>query len=159
MASPDTSKRGRKAPDAMALLRADHHVGELFAAHEGPRPVPKTRVLVAQIGTGLSVHAEAEAEAEIFYPAVKPAPNDKELVPRATVEHAALEALNSRIEGIGPGDGLFDARVTVLAEYATHQVKEEQSEMFRRAKACQLDMAALGSRLAARRQQLLAAAG
>lgn len=152
------SKRSPKAPDAIVLLRADHkHVSELFAAYEGTRSLPKKRALVKQICTELSVHAQVEEE--IFYPAVKAALKDKELVPEATVEHATHKALISQIEGVEPGDEMFEARVTVLAEYVKHHVKEEQNEMFLKAKTSRLDMAELGSQLAARKQQLLAAAG
>ena len=152
------SKRSPKAPDAIVLLRADHkHVSELFAAYEGTRSLPKKWALVKQICTELSVHAQVEEE--IFYPAVKAALKDKELVPEATVEHATLKALISQIEGVEPGDEMFEARVTVLAEYVKHHVKEEQNEMFPKAKTSRLDMAELGSQLAARKQQLLAAAG
>jgi len=152
------SKRSPKAPDSIELLRADHkHMSELFAAYEGTRSLPKKRALVEQICTQLSVHAQVEEV--ILYPAAKAALKDEELVPEATVERATLTAFISQIEGVEPGDEMFEARVTVLAEYVKHHVKEEQNEMFPKAKASGLDMAKLGSQLAARKQQFLAAAG
>lgn len=158
MATASPSKRGPKAPDAIALLRADHkHVGELFAKYEGTHSMSVKRALVAQICTELSVHAQVEEE--IFYPAVQEALNDKVLVPEATVEQATLKALISQIEGVEPGGEMFEARVKVLAEYVKHHVREEHTEMFPKAKASRLDMAALGSQMAARKQQLLAIVG
>jgi len=157
VATSSTTKRNTKTPDAIALLRADHkRVGELFAAYEGTRSVRKKRDLIVQICGELTVHAQVEEE--IFYPAFEAALKDKELVPEATVEHATLKALISQIQVVEPGDEMFEARVTVLAEYVKHHVKEEQNEMFPKAKASRLDMAALGSQLAARKQELLAAA-
>ena len=157
MATSSTSKRNTKTPDAIGVLRGDHkHVGELFAAYEGARSVRKKRDLIVQICSELTVHAQVEEE--IFYPAFKAALKHKELVPEATVEHATLKTLISQIQVVEPGDELFEARVTVLAEYVKHHVKEEQNEMFPKAKASRLDMAALGSQLAARKQELLAAA-
>lgn len=158
MATTNSSKRRAKAPDAIALLRADHkHVSELFAKYEGTRSLPNKKALVAQICTELSVHAQVEEE--IFYPAVQEALNDKVLVPEATVEHATVKALIAQIEGVAPGDEMFEARVKVLSEYVKHHVKEEQTEMFPKAKASKLDMVELGDRLAVRKQQLLAAVG
>lgn len=158
MATTSTPKRSAKAPDAIALLRADHkHVSELFAKYEGTRSLPTKKALVAEICSELSVHAQLEDE--IFYPAVQKALKDKVLVPEATVEHATLKDLIAQIEGVEPGGDMFEARVTVLSEYVKHHVKEEQSEMFPKAKASRLDMAELGAQLAARKQQLLAAGG
>ena len=68
----------------------------------------KKKQLVEEICTELSVHAQVEEE--IFYPAVKEALDDHELVPEATVEHASLKALISEVEGVEPDGEMFDAR-------------------------------------------------
>ena len=82
--------------------------------------------------------------------------NDKELVPEATVEHATLKDLIGQIEGKQPDGDMFDAKVKVLSEYVKHHVKEEQNEMFPKAKASKLDMLALGAQLALRKSELMA---
>jgi hemerythrin superfamily protein len=147
-----------KRQDATALLRADHKlVSELFAEYDKARSVTKKKQLVTQICTELSVHAQVEEE--IFYPAVKLALKDKELVPEATVEHATLRDLIAQVEGIEPDGEMFDAKIKVLSEYVKHHVKEEQSEMFPKAKAADLDMLALGDQLAERKAELMAARG
>ncbi|HSI60550.1 MAG TPA: hemerythrin domain-containing protein [Ideonella sp.] len=144
-----------KAPDATALLRADHKlVSGLFADYEKARATSKKKELVAQICSELTVHAQVEEE--IFYPAVKQALKDKELVPEATVEHATLKELIAQVEGMEPDGEMYDARIKVLSEYVKHHVKEEHTEMFPKAKASRLDMAELGSRIAARKQELMA---
>jgi hemerythrin superfamily protein len=152
------ARRGSAAPDAIALLRADHKVvSELFEAYENARAASKKTKLVAQICTELSVHAQIEEE--IFYPAVKQALKDKELIPEATVEHATLKSLIAQVEGIEPDGEMFDAKIKVMSEYVKHHVKEEQTEMFPKAKASKLDMNELGIQLAARKTELLAARG
>lgn len=144
-----------KRQDATTLLRADHKlVSELFAEYEKARSVTKKKQLVAQICTELSVHAQVEEE--IFYPAVKLALKDKELVPEATVEHATLKDLIAQVEGIEPDGEMFDAKIKVLAEYVEHHVKEEQNEMFPKAKATDLDMKDLGDKLSERKAELMA---
>jgi hemerythrin-like domain-containing protein len=109
---------------------------------------------VSTICTELSVHAQVEEE--IFYPAVKQALKDRELVPEATIEHATLKDLIAQVEGIEPDGEMFDAKIKVLSEYVKHHVKEEHTEMFPKAKKTQLDMRALGAQMAARKGELLA---
>ena len=101
----------------------------------------------------------AQVEEEIFYPAVKQALKDKELIPEATVEHATLKDLISQIEGVEPDGEMFDAKVKVLSEYVQHHVKEEQNEIFQKAKASNLDMMELGAQIAQRKEELLAERG
>ncbi len=144
-----------KGQDATALLRADHkQVSGLFAEYDKARSVSRKKILVAQICTALAVHAQVEEE--IFYPAVKKALKDKELVPEATVEHATLKDLIAQVEGIEPDGEMFDAKIKVLSEYVKHHVDEEQDEMFPKARSTKLDMAALGSAMASRKVALLA---
>ena len=133
-----------KTLDAIALLKADHKlVSGLFADYEKTKSTAKKKKLVTQICTELAVHAQAEEE--IFYPAVKRALKDKELIPEAIVEQATMSALIAQIEGIEPDGEMFDAKVRVLCEYVEHHVKEEHKEMFPKAKATSLDMMALGA--------------
>jgi hemerythrin superfamily protein len=144
-----------KAQEAIALLRADHHkVSELFAEYEQAKTNAKKKAIVGQICTELSVHAQVEEE--IFYPAVKKALKDTELVPEAIVEQATLKALIAQVKGIEPDGEMYDAKITVLSEYVKHHVKEEQNEMFPKAKATDLDMMKLGIAMAARKLELLA---
>ena len=141
--------------DAIALLRADHKlVDGLFAEYEKARAPAKKMQLVTKICAELAVHAQAEEE--IFYPAVKAALKDKELIPEAIIEQATMKDLISQVEGKQPDGEMFDAKVKVLSEYVKHHVKEEHTEMFPKAKATKLDMLALGSQLAQRKSELMA---
>ncbi len=148
--------KAKPAPkDAIALLKADHAaVSQMFAEYEKTRSIAKKKALVAEICTALTVHAQIEEE--IFYPAVKAALKDKLLVPEATVEHASVKDLIGQLEGVQPDGEMYDAKVKVLSEYVKHHVKEEQTEMFTKAKASSADMVDLGARMAARKDELLA---
>lgn len=155
---PSTPAKATPAPhDAIALLEADHKaVSAMFAEYEKSRSVPKKKALVAEICAALGVHMQIEEE--VFYPAVKAAVKDKDLVPEATVEHAGVKDLIGQIEGIEPGGEDYDAKVKVLSEYVEHHVKEEHDEMFPKARATSLDMGELGARMAARKEDLMAQA-
>jgi len=149
------SKAPAIAKDAIALLKADHEaVSHLFTEFENTRSIANKKALVGEICTALSVHAQIEEE--IFYPAFKATLKDKLLVPEATVEHAGVKRLIAELEGAEPDGEMYDAKVKVLSEYVKHHVKEEQNDMFPKAKASSLDMAELGARMAARKQDLLA---
>lgn len=152
-----TTARATRAPrrqDAVQMLRADHKkVAALFEEYEKARSVNVKRRLVATICQELTVHATLEEE--IFYPAVKAALKDKELVPEARVEHASVKDLIAQVQGQEPDGEDFDAKIKVMGEFVKHHVKEEQNEMFAKVKKTKLDLMELGERMAARRQELL----
>ena len=158
--APAKKSPARKAApkDAIALLRADHKVvSDLFEQFEKTRSDARKAAIVAQICKELTVHTEIEEE--IFYPAVKAALKDHELIPEANVEHASVKDLIAQVEGKTPDGEMYDARVKVMGEFVKHHVKEEQNEMFPKAKKTRLDMVALGQQMAARKQELMAARG
>lgn len=148
------SAAARRGQDALALLREDHErVQALFERYERARSGQKES-LAATICRELTVHARIEEE--IFYPAVREAIDDDDLMNEARVEHDSVRELVRQIESASPADDLYDAKVEVLGEYVKHHVKEEQGEMFRQARAAGLDLVALGERLKARKQELMA---
>jgi hemerythrin superfamily protein len=158
---PNTAKSvinlAGKAQEATRLLRADHKlVNELFEQFESSRSSAKKQELVAQICMELTIHAQIEEE--IFYPAVQQALKDKTLVPEAKVEHETVKYLIAQIQEESPDSELWEAKVTVLAEYVKHHVKEEQNEMFPKVKASKLDLIELGAKLAEGKEELKAKA-
>jgi hypothetical protein len=93
-------------------------------------------------------------EEEIFYPALREALEDDDLVDEAVVEHASAKQLIAELEGMEPGDDLYDAKFTVLGEYVKHHVKEEQNEIFPQAKKSKMDLEQLGQEIAERKEQM-----
>jgi hemerythrin superfamily protein len=154
MATAPKKKEKAQPQEATALLRADHKlVNELFEQFESARGTAKKRTLAEQICKELTVHAQIEEE--IFYPAVREALKDKELIPEATVEHATMKDLIAQIEEGDSEDDLWNARVKVLGEYVKHHVKEEQTEIFPKAKESKLDLVELGAALLQRKEELM----
>jgi hypothetical protein len=150
-------KSPAKAPprslDATAILRADHKlVDALFKEFENSRSKSKKKKLADEICAELTIHATVEEE--IFYPAVQKALKDHELVPEARVEHESLKMLIAQVESTEPGEDLYDARVKVMSEYVKHHVKEEQNELFPKARVSRVDMMELGELILQRKEQL-----
>ena len=147
--------------DAVALLTADHaKVKKLFAQYEKTKDSASDEdkvALATEICTELTIHATAEEE--IFYPAVREAIEETELVDEADVEHASAKDLIAQISESGPDEELYDAKVKVLGEYIDHHVKEEEGEMFPKAKKAKIDLVALGSEIEARKEELMADLG
>ena len=141
--------------DATAMLKADHQlVAGLFEDFEATSSDKRKMEIVAQICQELTIHAQIEEE--IFYPAVKAALKDHELVPEATVEHAAVKDLIAAVQGKTPSGEMYDAKVKVMGEFVKHHVKEEEKEMFVKVRKTDLDLKALGEKMAARKEELMA---
>lgn len=150
--------------DACALLDADHRaVKKLFndydalAGSKARTSLARKIDLAREICTELTVHAQIEEE--IFYPALREAIKQTDLLAEAEVEHASAKDLIAQIEAaIDDGDTgeAFDAKVKVLGEYIDHHVKEERSEIFPKARAARrLDLVGMRDALAARKEELM----
>ena len=143
--------------DAIALLTADHKaVKALFKKFEELAEKDdegeSKAALVERICNELTIHAEVEEE--IFYPAVREAIEDDDLMDEADVEHASAKDLIAQLETMAPSDDHYDAKVTVLGEYINHHVEEEEGEMFEKARRADVDTAALGMEMAKRKAEL-----
>jgi len=146
-----------KSQDAVAMLTEDHKkVKKLFSdfdkLKESGSDEEKSAV-VEQICNELTIHAELEEE--IFYPAVREAIDERDLMDEALVEHAGAKALIAQLEDMDPEDDLYDAKVTVLGEQINHHVVEEEGEMFPKAKKAGVDVAGLGQQMLERKMDLM----
>ncbi len=147
------SRKNAGSKGALALLRADHKkVSALFDAYENARSTKRKLELSKEICSELKVHATIEEE--IFYPALRRVKGVDDMLDEANVEHAGAKHLIAEIERSSPGDDYYDARITVLSEYIRHHVKEEQDEIFPKAKKSKINLQALGEQLAQRKMEL-----
>ena len=132
-----------KTQNAVTLLKADHKaVEKLFKEFE-------------KLKQGEDVQDEkSELVAEIFYPMLRAAIDDSDLMDEAQVEHASSKDLIDQLRSMQPDDDCYDAKVTVLGEYVMHHVEEEEKEMFPKAKKADIDLKDIGERLAQRKEEL-----
>ena len=108
--------------------------------------------IVEQVLEELTVHATLEEE--LLYPAARGAIADENLIDEAEVEHETVHALIDQLKSMGPDDEKYAARFTVLCEYVTHHVKEEEGEMFPQLERTRLDWQALAAEMRERRSEL-----
>ena len=143
--------------DAIKLLTDDHNkVKKMFKEFEELSKKSDAKgkeELVTQICKELTVHAQLEEE--IFYPAVRAAINDDDLMNEAMVEHAEAKGLIAQIQSMAASDSMYDAKVTVLSENIVHHVEEEENEMFPKAQKSDMDLEKLGLEMAERKKELM----
>lgn len=157
-ATRTTKSRSRtsRTPNAINMLTEDHaKVRKMFKQFEKMKDADESEKseLVREICMELSVHAQLEEE--IFYPAAREAMDEQDMLDEAEVEHASAKQLISELEGMQPGDELYDAKVTVLGEYVEHHVKEEEKQIFPKVKKAKLDMEEMAEKMEARKSQLM----
>lgn len=158
----DTKKRSQDKGEqtemgsvsALDLLEEDHQqVDGFFDEYETLEDVGEKERMALKICLALTVHAQIEEE--IFYPAAREAIERAELIDEAIVEHASAKQLIAEIEEMDANDELYDAKVKVLGEQVRHHVEEEEDELFPQIESSELDLEALGKKMAERKAALL----
>lgn len=145
------------ATDAIAMLLADHQkVKQLFrefdqvcAQHD---ETDLKAELVEQLCEQITVHSKLEEE--IFYPALRAAINDDELMDEAEAAHATVGDLIHQIEALEPDDEQVDATVTVLREHLEQHISDEENNLFPKARQAGLDLDTLYGEMADLKQEL-----
>lgn len=147
--------QSERQQDAIALLTEDHQqVKKMFQQFDKLKDDEQSEKeeLARKICAALTAHAAVEEE--IFYPAVRAAIDDEDLMDEADVEHASAKELIAQIEAASADDDHYDAKVKVLGEQIDHHVKEEHDEMFPKARKAKIDLRALGERIEKRKKEL-----
>jgi hemerythrin-like domain-containing protein len=138
------------------LLEADHRaVEKLFDAFERAGSDLEAKAALAQRACEeLGVHTMIEEE--LLYPAAADALPGSDLidVDEAYVEHYLVKTLIMRFETLKAGDKGFDATFKVMSELVKHHVEEEEHELFPELRRSKCDLAALGRKIAARKEVL-----
>ena len=150
-------KKSGAAPDALELLKADHDkVKSLFREFDSLKGSDeedeRKSELVDEICYELTLHTMLEEE--IFYPVVRAAIDDEDMMDEADIEHAGARELISQLEVMYPGDDHYDATITVLGEEIAHHIDKEESDMFEAARSAGIDLDDLGEQISARKEEL-----
>lgn len=149
-------KSKAKAAGAIEMLKEDHaKVQKAFKEFEkmDREDTEAVQQLVQTVCEDLAIHTTLEEE--IFYPAVREAIEDEDVMNEAQVEHETAKMLIEQLENMGPDDPNFHATFTVLGEYVNHHIEEEEDEMFPQARKTDLDFEELAQRMKTRKEELV----
>jgi len=148
--------------NALQLLEADHKKVKKLMEEIEPtteRGIKTREELFTKLRSELEVHEAIEEE--IFYPALKEHPKAKDLVLEAYEEHNVVDMVMGEIEDVAYDDETWGAKFTVLKENLEHHIEEEESDMWKQARAVfdEDELVELGDRMSARKQELIGATG
>jgi hemerythrin-like domain-containing protein len=108
----------------------------------------KLRAIVEQACEALAMHADIEEQH--FYPVMREAGKETDLIAEAEVEHASAKQLIAELESGDPEEEQYAATFKVLGEYVKHHIKEEEGEIFPKARRARGDFTPLLTALQAR---------
>jgi hemerythrin-like domain-containing protein len=145
-----------KTKDAISALKADHDkVKKLFDRFEDAEETSERKRIVEEACAELKVHAAIEEE--MFYPALRQKMEDEDgLLDEADEEHHEAKILIAELGLMSGDEDNYCAKFEVLAENIRHHIKEEEGELFPKAKKTEIDFELLGERMAARKKELMA---
>jgi len=147
--------------NAFALLKADHKkVARILEKLDSTteRGIKTRGELFTQLKTELDVHARIEET--IFYPALEKADETREITLEAFEEHRLVKQLLAELESLGKDEEQWTAKFTVLKENVEHHVKEEEGEVFTKARKVlsEEDAETLGTRMEKAKDEQMKAA-
>lgn len=122
--------------DIFQMLKKDHQTAKgLFEKLEatGSRATKSREKLFSQLKDDLEAHSHGEEA--VFYPALRENAEMVDLLHEATEEHEAVENLLEELEELGPESDEWSSKLAELKKNVLHHVKEEEGEIFKKAKA------------------------
>ncbi len=121
--------------DIFQILKKDHQtVKDLFTKLEGTgaRAAKGREKLFTQLKNDLEAHSHGEEA--VFYPALRENAEMVDIINEATEEHTEVENLLEELEELGPESEEWDSKLAQLKKSVLHHVKEEEGEIFKKAK-------------------------
>jgi hypothetical protein len=155
MSNDTTTSPAPSTQDALAVLRADHRrIEGLLADYArlaaGHASAADRSGIISRVAAQWLSHAQITQE--VFYPALDAS---EPLLERARANHADIAAQLAHLsrQATLPENARIDAQVAALARAVASHLAFEEAKLF--PCAAGLDLAALGTRLALRRGELL----
>jgi hemerythrin superfamily protein len=142
-------------PGITTMIRLDHtHVLALFRRFRPWTSARRKQALVANACLALEVHALLEEK--IFYPALREAAADSEVLDKSVPEHNEMRRLIVELRTTGIGDPGFDGTFQALMRTVLHHVADEEAVVLPLAERCMADrLGPLGVEMMIHRMKLL----
>lgn len=147
-------------PNAITMLKSDHAtVKRLLRELDGTseRAVKQRESLVAQIERAIKMHSQIEEE--VFYPAFKAKTENtdaEDLFYEAAEEHHVVDMVLPALKAANPKSPEFGAKAKVLKDLIEHHIREEETQMFQKARSLFSDaqLRELGDLMQARKDSI-----
>lgn len=152
----DKSRIPADQAEAIGALMDDHRaVKKQFKAFKDTDDRGEKESIALDVCHQLTVHATVEEE--LFYPALRGASDEiDDMLDEAEVEHQVAKDLIAAIEEDPAGD-MLEAHYTVLSEYVSHHIEEEEGELFKNVIKEKINLREVAQTMAARKEELLQA--
>ena len=136
------------------MLKSDHQkVKQLFDRFEDTENTKAKQKIVSDALMELKIHASIEEE--YFYPALRQEmEDDDDLMNEADEEHHVAKILIAELEAMRGDEDHWEAKFTVLAENVRHHIKEEEGEIFPKARKTDIDFMALAAAMTEMKKKL-----
>lgn len=145
--------------EAIAMLKKDHEtVKALFDRFEDSKDEREAKDIADEAIRALKTHAALEEE--LFYPAVRRQleaqriEDEDEIMEEADEEHHEVKVLIAELELMNGREENYRAKFLVMAENVRHHIKEEEGQLFPKARQTDIDFEALAGMMEERRREL-----
>ncbi len=126
-------------PNAITMLKSDHAtvkrlLRELSETTE--RATKQRETLVARIEREIKMHSQLEEE--VFYPAfqaITKGTGSEDLFYEAAEEHHVVDMVLPALKAANPKSHEFSAKAKVLKDLIEHHIREEEGQMFQKARS------------------------
>lgn len=147
-------KVSKLSPKITTMIRTDHtHVVSMFHHYDIDASPARKHALVESVCLALEIHAQLEEE--IFYPAMRDALGDNEIVGKSIPEHDQMRALIDDLRSMQPTDPEYDSTFMELMRDVLHHVADEETRLLPDAEARLGDrLELMGAQMTKRRMEL-----
>jgi len=142
------------APSATSMIRADHtSVLLTFHKYRIDTATSTKQAIVNSICLALEIHAQLEEE--IFYPAMREAGLDTDIVDKSFPEHAEMKRLIGVLQRMEAGSSTYDETLMELMRNVLRHIADEETKLLPDAERVLADrLPELGARMTRRRLEL-----